>query len=408
MKQALSVLSQTEDTIRRYILAMETEVNPSKNYEKSIVLCLRSLTKQTKKSFENITKEDIILFLNSFKKSEPLDPLHQSIGTYNLNAVHLIRFFRWLYSPDMTPTDRPKPDCIRNITQLKRKEKSIYKPSDMWTTDDHLLFLQHCPSKRVRCYHAIARDSSCRPHEILKLKIKDVVFKMVGDKQYAEITVNGKTGQRHIPLIDSIPYLKDHLDDHPFRTNPNSPLICGEGKSFGRPVTVSTLARWYRIYKNEYFPRLLKDPRINPEIKNQIVDLLKKPWNPYIFRHSGLTSKSKILKESVLRQFAGWQPGSNMHLKYVHYFGNESTESILEAYGLTPKSEQVDKLRPKACPNCSEPNKVDSKFCAKCRMVLTYDAFTETLEEKSHKETEVKTQFDRLAAQIAALEAKIK
>jgi integrase/recombinase XerD len=210
MKQALSVLSQTEDTIRRYILAMETEVNPSKNYEKSIVLCLRSLTKQTKKSFENITKEDIILFLNSFKKSEPLDPLHQSIGTYNLNAVHLIRFFRWLYSPDMTPTDRPKPDCIRNITQLKRKEKSIYKPSDMWTTDDHLLFLQHCPSKRVRCYHAIARDSSCRPHEILKLKIKDVVFKMVGDKQYAEITVNGKTGQRHIPLIDSIPYLKDH------------------------------------------------------------------------------------------------------------------------------------------------------------------------------------------------------
>jgi integrase/recombinase XerD len=97
-----------------------------------------------------------------------------------------------------------------------------------------------------------------------------------------------------------------------------------------------------------------------------------------------------------------------MHLKYVHYFGNESSESILEAYGLAPKSEQVDKLRPKACPNCSEPNKVDSKFCAKCRMVLSFDAFTETLEEKSQKETEVKTQFDRLAAQIKALEAKIK
>ena len=332
---------------------------------------LGALAKQIKKSFENMTKEDIVLFLNSFKKSEPLDPLHQSIGTYNLYAVHLIRFFRWLYSPDMTPTERPRPDCVRNVTQLKRKEKSIYKPSDMWTADDDLLFLQHCPSKRVRCYHAIARDSSCRPHEILKLKIKDVVFKMVGDKQYAEITVNGKTGQRHIPLIDSIPYLKDYLDDHPFRTNPNSPLICGEGKSFGRFVTVRTLERWYRIYKNQYFPRLLKDPRVNPEIKNSIADLLKKPWNPYIFRHSALTAKSKILKESVLRQHAGWQPGSNMHLKYVHYFGNESSESILEAYGLTPKSEQVDKLRPKACPNCSEPNKVDSKFCAKCRMVLT-------------------------------------
>jgi hypothetical protein len=41
-------------------------------------------------------------------------------------------------------------------------------------------------------------------------------------------------------------------------------------------------------------------------------------------------------------------------------------------------------------------------------MVLSFDAFTETLEEKSQKETEVKTQFDRLAAQIKALEAKIK
>ena len=102
-------------------------------------------------------------------------------------------------------------------------------------------------------------------------------------------------------------------------------------------------------------------------------------------------------KESILRQHAGWTPGSNMHLKYVHYFGNESSESILEAYGLTPKSEQVDKLRPKACPNCSEPNKVDSKFCAKCRMVLSYDAYTETIEQKEQ-------QTDKLAKMEAKQE----
>ena len=80
-----------------------------------------------------------------------------------------------------------------------------------------------------------------------------------------------------------------------------------------------------------------------------------------------------------------------MHLKYLHYFGNESSESILEAYGLKPKAEEVDKMRSKACPNCSEPNKPDSKFCAKCRMVLSYDAYTETIEEKDRKESEIKT-----------------
>jgi hypothetical protein len=36
-----------------------------------------------------------------------------------------------------------------------------------------------------------------------------------------------------------------------------------------------------------------------------------------------------------------------------------------------------------------EPNKPDSKFCAKCRMVLTYDAFNDTLKSQKDKETEV-------------------
>jgi hypothetical protein len=128
-----------------------------------------------------------------------------------------------------------------------------------------------------------------------------------------------------------------------------------------------------------------------PEDKQQIRELLKKPWNSYIRRHSALTEKSTILKEHVLRQHAGWSGNSQMHLKYLHYFGNESNESLLEAYGLIDKGIQIDQLRPKQCPNCKEPNKVDSKFCAKCRMVLTYDAYNEGLEEQKEKEFEVRS-----------------
>jgi len=82
--------------------------------------------------------------------------------------------------------------------------------------------------------------------------------------------------------------------------------------------------------------------------------------------------------------------GSNMHLKYLHYFGNESNDSILVAYGMISKGKQISEaLRPKQCPNCNEPNKPDSKFCAKCRMVLTYDAYSETLESEKQKEDRV-------------------
>jgi len=39
-------------------------------------------------------------------------------------------------------------------------------------------------------------DSSCRPGEILGLRIRDLHFKTRETKQYAEILVNGKTGPR--------------------------------------------------------------------------------------------------------------------------------------------------------------------------------------------------------------------
>jgi hypothetical protein len=50
----------------------------------------------------------------------------------------------------------------------------------LWTPEDDLLFLRYCPSKRDKCYHAISRDLSARPHEILKLKIKDMDIKSIG------------------------------------------------------------------------------------------------------------------------------------------------------------------------------------------------------------------------------------
>lgn len=92
---------------------------------------------------------------------------------------------------------------------------------------------------------------------------------------------------------------------------------------------------------------------------------------------------------------AGWSPRSQMHLKYVHYFGNES-ESILQEYGILPKANlELDLLKPKQCPNCNEPNGPDQKFCAKCRLVLSYDAYNETLEEQKKKEAKLAVMEDK-------------
>ena len=362
---------------------MKNEINLSDKYRVSLLSTLSDLSNfyEENKPFSKITGDDLLSFLNSFRKAEPNDPLHKWIGTYNYYLIIISRFFKWFYYPDIPSSDRQKPAVIENLKKLPRKEKSIYKPTDLWTQDDDQLFLKYCPSKRERCYHMISRDTGCRPHEILGLRIKDVVFKMAGDRQYAEVLVNGKTGSRCVPLINSIPYVKDYLDDHPQRTNQNAYLIFGMGKSYGRKLKSQFIQRIYSDFKKEFYPKLLEDPKVSPEDKVKIKELLKKPWNPYIRRHSALTEKSQILKENVLRQYAGWSPGSQMHLKYVHYFGNESNQNILEAYGLKPKSEEIDKMKPRQCPNCNELNKIDSKFCVKCRMVLSYDSYMETVSE---------------------------
>ena len=144
----------------------------------------------------------------------------------------------------------------------------------------------------------------------------------------------------------------------------------------------------YRQQKLEFFPRLLTDPTIPEEDKNKIRILLDKPWNPYVRRHSSLTEIWKLLKsEQALRMHAGWSKTSNMVEIYTHEFGNESSQLLLQARGIIPANAQEDNiLKPLQCPNCNEPNKPDSRFCTKCEMVLTYNAYNETLEIQKQKE----------------------
>ena len=100
-------------------------------------------------------------------------------------------------------------------------------------------------------------------------RIIEIENKLTPDKkQYAEILVNGKTGTRNIPLIDSIPYIKDWISQHPQGTNPNSVLLCGFGKSLNRVIHVRSLNRMYENYKHNYFPKLLDNPNVPPEDKH--------------------------------------------------------------------------------------------------------------------------------------------
>ncbi len=381
-------IAQNPIVIEQYIAARITEVNLAQSTQKTVRDTLNRFSKHVKKGFKDLNRDDIISYLNSLRKSETDDPNHKWKGTYNLSLVLISTFIKWFHYPQVEHTERPTPEILLNIKQVKKKEKSAYKPSDMWTQEDDIIFLKYCSSERDRCYHAISRDTSARPHELLKLKIKDVVFKRIEGRQIAEIVPNGKTGSRPMPLFNSIPYVKELLNSHPMN-NPDAWLIYNE-KWPSRPLSRAALYNIYKRYRIGLFPSLLKNPNIPQEDKAKIQRILNKPWNPYIRRHSALTEKSTLLTEPQLRQHAGWSPTSNMHQRYLHYLDNESSDAILEAYGYTEgRPHEIDKLKPVLCPHCREQNKIGSKFCGKCSMILTFDEYITETEENRHSQSKI-------------------
>ncbi len=104
----------------------------------------------------------------------------------------------------------------------------------------------------------------------------------------------------------------------------------------------------------------------------------------------------------LIDQYLGWSHSGNTHQKYQHYYADDSFDAMLVMDGLvTPNSKNKGKdlLKPRQCPNCSESNKPESKFSSKCRFVLTYDAFAETLEEKE----KTKKEFEEMKLEQAEL-----
>ena len=70
---------------------MNTESNPSIGYRTQLILWLCELCKFVNdKEFKRITREDLIQYMDKFRKPESVDPLHEWVGTYNLFLIYKI------------------------------------------------------------------------------------------------------------------------------------------------------------------------------------------------------------------------------------------------------------------------------------------------------------------------------
>ena len=76
-------------TVCNYIIAFKREVNPRPSYIKYTIQSLSELSRAVgiEKRFEDHTKDDVLSYFDSCRKSETEDPMHKWIETYKTKRI---------------------------------------------------------------------------------------------------------------------------------------------------------------------------------------------------------------------------------------------------------------------------------------------------------------------------------
>uniref|UniRef100_A0A7V4KEI5 Site-specific integrase n=1 Tax=Fervidobacterium pennivorans TaxID=93466 RepID=A0A7V4KEI5_FERPE len=206
-------------------------------------------------------------------------------------------------------------------------------------------------------------ESGCRIGEILSLQLKNVSFNNYG----AKLIVKGKTGQRVVFIVWFANLLKQFVESHPFKNDPEAPLFYYKNRED------KLLGLTYPVFRMR-LKRLCEKTGI------------KKRIHPHLFRHTRLTELSKKLPEQILKRIAGWVPDSRMAEIYLHLSARDVEESLLEkVYGIkTAENEKEQNFV--VCPKCGELNAPNLTICWRCKTDLKENK----LVEKALSEEEIK------------------
>ncbi len=298
---------------------------------------LLKVGKWMKKDFRKASKRDIKELVKTIElyKCAEATKYHYKVGTK--------KFYKWLNGGEEYP------DCVKWIKLRSRDEKK-YPWIDL-TEEDIIKMVKVQKYHRDKAFIMALADSRGRIGEIGPPQIKHLKKWKYGYM----ILLDGKTGQRPIPLIASAPFIDNYLNfEHPDKDNPEAYLFVKlRGGNYGKPMDYA-----------EFRMMLIRSAKIAG---------VKARANPHSFRHLGATKLYRILKKdpATMNQIMGWGRDSKMWKVYLHLSGEDVEDPLLEFYGIKREKKPVESLlKPKICKNCEHMNGVTSVVCQKCTKPL--------------------------------------
>jgi|UniRef100_A0AAT9JH98 site-specific recombinase XerD len=243
-----------------------------------------------------------------------------------------------------------KSDLLDYVKQTRKKDSKI---PEVIREEDILKLIEVADNMRDKAMIAVCYEAGLRVGELAGLRIRDIEFftNSTGEMR-AKIKVTGKTGERVIPIVMSVPYLKRWLDEHPFRDDPNAYVFCSLAR-----INYGGMISYQKLY--EKFIELGKKAG------------LKIRLHPHTLRHSRATVLANHLTEAQMCEFFGWVQGSDMPRIYVHLSGRDVEKSILKLYGLETEEQKKEvEAKPKKCPRCGYLNAPTDFYCGRCALIL--------------------------------------
>lgn len=235
-------------------------------------------------------------------------------------------------------------NLLDNFKKYKEKKNELNK-NELINREELDKILDICNTKK-KAMLMVLYEAGLRRKELVNIEYKDVVF----EKDFINLYIReSKSKGRNIPLIESIPYLKEYFAENKFAP---------EDKIFGyHPQNITMFIN-----------------RVTEKLKKAYPDWSKELY-PHLFRHSRLTELAGTqLNEPQLRKFAGWSADSDMPKVYFHLDDTDLRNILVQENGQKGYEKPKPKtFKPIICRVCNTENPQQNAFCYKCGNVINKD-----------------------------------
>jgi integrase len=280
-----------------------------------------------------------------------------SPATARAEKVLVLSFLRWKDADVKAWANVKVPKFKGGITH-----DDIYKASDL------LAIIHACTHPRDVAMVQVLYESAARRGEMIGMEFKDVVFKEDGT---ALLSLVGKTGARQVPIMESVPALRDWMNLHPTGTGPIWVRHTRMKDEKGN-LSVSPLSgpQFYAIIR-----ALVEKAGLDRPVRRVV----------HMFRHSRATDFVRMdVRGMALNKLMGWAKGSNMEAVYVHLaFDDVENEVRAKIFGLGEKALLPETpMKAILCPKCDTLNKAGARLCSKCSSPLSLKEALEKLDKQ--------------------------